>query len=140
MINRRSLLASGASLAGAVATKPLLAQKPTPNRAAVVIGVDKVGNLPVLSAAASGARKFGKWLMLEGFDVKLIVDSAGPVRLGHIFDEIEALVARGTLEQLVVYFSGHGFLSGYLSEVWMLSNAPNNPNEAISLFENVALA
>src|SRR5439155_19192124 len=37
------------------------------------------------------------------------------------------------------YFAGHGFISNY-SEFWMLSKAPGNPNEAVSLRESVELA
>jgi hypothetical protein len=48
-------------------------------------------------------------------------------------------VSRGNLEQFVVYFAGHGFVNSY-SEHWMLSQAPDNPNEAVSLVESVALA
>ena len=52
---------------------------------------------------------------------------------------MEELVNRGTLDQLVVYFAGHGFLMNY-SEHWLLSKAPGNPNEAISFAESVFLA
>ena len=78
-------------------------------------------------------------LRSEGFEVKLLVDSSGPVRASDVFDAISELVGRGTLDQLVIYFSGHGFLNAF-SEVWMLSNAPQNPNEAISLAECIILA
>jgi hypothetical protein len=45
----------------------------------------------------------------------------------------------GTCEQLVIYFSGHGYLKDG-SEHWLLSDAPSNPNEAIGLEENIQLA
>ena len=57
-----------------------------------------------------------------------------PVRVNPIFEAINSIVQRGTVDQLVVYFSGHGFLNSY-RELWMLSGAPNNPNQAISLVE-----
>jgi hypothetical protein len=130
----------GAAMAGTLAVKSVLAQPATPlTRAAVVIGVDKSGNLPVLSAAKSGARMFAGWLRSEGFEVKLFVDDGQAVRVSDIFDAISEFVRRGTLDQLVIYFSGHGFISNY-SELWMLSNAPDNPNEAISMAESVYLA
>lgn len=139
-MRRRDFLAMGVTMAGTFAARTVLGQPAGPRvRAAVVIGVDKAGNLPVLRAAASGARMVASWLAAEGFEVRLFVDDGKPVKADEIFDAIADLVGRGTLDQLVVYFSGHGFLSGY-SEHWMLSKAPDNPNEAVSLIESVALA
>ena len=127
-------------MAGTFASRTVLGQPPRPKvRAAVVIGVDKAGNLPVLRGAASGAQMVASWLAAEGFEVTLFVDDGKPVRADQIFEAVAELVGRGTLEQLVVYFSGHGFLNGY-SEHWMLSRAPDNPNEAVSLVESVVLA
>lgn len=107
-------------------------------RAAVVIGVDKCRNLVKLNAAASGARKFAAWLESEGFEVNRFIDGVDgqgdpiKVKVNSIFESIEELIAKGTFEQLVVYFSGHGFLNNY-TEYWMLSDAPVNPNQAINL-------
>ncbi|MCK4830064.1 caspase family protein, partial [bacterium] len=109
------------------------------NRAAIVIGVNKTGKLPVLRSAASGAKRFGDWLAGEGFYVHVFVDDQNSVKARPIFEKIMRLVEKGTLDQLVVYFSGHGFLRGY-SEYWMLSEAPLNPNEAISVRESIELA
>ena len=138
-MRRRDLLAGGVALAGTLAARSVLAQTQAPVRAAVVIGVNKAGTLPVLSAAASGARTIADWLNNEGFEVRLFADDTGPVRASDLFDAISGLVDRGTLDQLVVYFSGHGYLNAF-SEYWMLSNAPQNPNEAVSLVESVVLA
>lgn len=132
-MRRRDVLVLGASLAGTLAVRPGLAQRLV--RAAVVIGVDKAGNLPALSAAVSGARAMADWLASEGFEVKTFTDDAGEVRVTPIVDAMQDLVNRGTLDQLVVYFAGHGFLYAY-SEHWMLSRAPDNPNEAISMLES----
>jgi hypothetical protein len=101
--------------------------------------VDKAGNLPVLHGAASGARTVGDWLRAEGFEVTPLIDDGHPVRAGDIFNAVKTLVSQGTLEQLIVYFSGHGFINGF-AEIWMLSEAPDNPNEAVSLTESVDLA
>lgn len=140
-MRRREFLATGFASAGLLAAWPVLAQgRGALQRAAVVIGVNKSGNLPILSAAASGARTVANWLRIEGFEVKLLVDDDdGLVTVNKIFRTIDLLVDRGTLDQLVIYFSGHGFLKGY-TEIWMLSGAPRNPNEAVSLRESIALA
>ena len=139
-MRRRDFLAMGVTMTGAFAARAVLAQDESSRvRAAVVIGVDRAGHLPKLNGATSGARMVAGWLQSEGFEVKLFVDTVNPVKAEEIFDAIAALVDRGTLDQLVVYFSGHGFISGY-SEYWMLSKAPGNPNEAVSFRESVELA
>ena len=107
--------------------------------AAVVIGVNSASGLPVLSAAASGARDMAKWLGDQNYDVTPFVDDAGPVKAGPIFDAIDAIVGSGRYTRLVVYFAGHGFVSQQ-SEFWLLSKAPHNPNEAISLTASAYLA
>jgi hypothetical protein len=139
-MKRRDFLATGLAVAEVLAARAVLAQAgASMTRAAVVIGVDKSGDLPILSAAVSGARKIADWLKSEGFEVKVFVDDGAPVELSKIFAAIDEFVDRGNLDQLVVYFSGHGFLIS-ASEHWMLSQAPHNPNETISLVESVYLA
>ena len=108
-------------------------------KAAIVIGVNATGDLPVLSAAVSGASQVVDWLRREGFHVEKFLDTRRPVVASDIFTAVAKLVDQGTLEQLVIYFSGHGFLFNS-SEHWMLSGAPDNPNEAISLTESVLLS
>jgi caspase domain-containing protein len=108
-------------------------------RAAIVIGVDKAGDFPALNAAASGARQVADWLRSEGFEAKLFMDDQKPVESRELKAAIKELVNRGTLDQLVIYFSGHGFLNSY-TEYWLLSGAPNDVDEAICLQESVELA
>jgi hypothetical protein len=139
MMNRRKFVGLSTQIVGALGLRRVLAAQPSGTRAAVLIGVDKAGDLPALHGAASGAVQVGAWLRSEGFETALLIDSAGPVKVNDIYEAIAALVSRGTLEQLVVYFAGHGFISNY-SEYWMLSNAPANPNEAVSLRESIELA
>ncbi|MCP9629484.1 caspase family protein [Rhodopseudomonas palustris] len=136
-MRRRDFIAGGLTLSAALALRGAGAQQTV--RGAVVIGVDKAGDLPKLNGATAGAKAVAAWLRGEGFEVKLFVDGGGPVKADDLFDAVTEFVERGTLDQLVLYFSGHGFLSGF-SEVWMLSGAPQNPNQAIVLAECVALA
>jgi Caspase domain len=131
-MKRRDFLAGGLAIAGALAGRAAHAQPV--KRAAIVIGVDKVGDLPRLNAAASGARTVADWLGAEGFAVKRFIDDQNPVRVGDIEPVVRELVERGTLEQLVIYFAGHGFIN-HSSEIWLLSDARRNGNEAISLTE-----
>src|SRR5262249_16818963 len=117
-----------------------LAQSPGPStRAAVVIGVNKTGNLPILRAAVSGAKSVSEWLRAEGFEVNLIVDEDAPVTADSVKRAITAFVNRGTLQQLIVYFSGHGMAFGNF-EFWLLTGAPDDVNEAISAVECIDAA
>ncbi|MCU7843910.1 MAG: caspase family protein [Candidatus Thiodiazotropha sp. (ex Monitilora ramsayi)] len=133
MKRRTFLSASGATLASILLPKLSLAEPA--NRAAIVIGVDRSGSLPVLRAAALGASAFADWLDNEGFDVERFIDGTNAkVKVDPIFEAVNRIVTRGIYEQLVIYFSGHGFLNSY-RELWMLSDAPDNPNQAVSLLE-----
>jgi hypothetical protein len=139
-MERRDFLAASLTLAGALATRSTHGQ-PTPStRAAVVIGVDTAGDFPTLRAARSGARSVAAWLTAEGFDVALLVDDPNPVTANGVKAAVKAFVERPTLDQLVVYFAGHGFVNNSSAELWLLSGAPDDPNEAVSLTESRALA
>lgn len=132
-MRRRDFLAMGIAMTIAARTG-IGRGAPSKASAAVVIGVDKPGNLPALRGAAAGARSVAEWLGGEGFEIRAFVDDGAPVTANSIYTAIADLVNRGTLDQLVVYFAGHGFIGNY-AEFWMLSGAPENPNEAISLRE-----
>jgi hypothetical protein len=82
-------------------------------KAALVIGVNKTGDLPVLRAAASSADEFATWAENSGFDLKLITDMHGKaVTLSEIKTAIKAFVDPPIYSQLIVHFSGHGLLRG----------------------------
>lgn len=134
-MRRRDFLLSATFLSAAplLSAKWALAQGRNPtNRAAVVIGVDQAGRLQPLRAAASGALEIATWLRSEGFVVDAHIDTNGPVTTRLVKDSVKKFVKKGTIEQLVVYFSGHGFLVAF-DEFWMLSGAPDDPDEAINL-------
>lgn len=108
-------------------------------RAAIVIGVDKVDKgLPPLQAAASGAAEVAEWLRRSDYEVILISDQEGPVTRNAIFDAVTLLIQKGTVEQLVIYFAGHGFLKGPLDEYWLLSRTPIDPSEAVNVTYSAA--
>lgn len=104
-----------------------------PRRAAVVIGVDRTGGLADLAGAAKGAIEVGQWLTSEGYAVTVLTDSnGGKVTFTAVFDAVQAYLQRGGIDALVIYFAGHGYFS-VGTEIWLLSGAPANPNEAIHL-------
>ena len=139
-MRRRDVLVGGITWAQLAALRTALAQGGgTSTRAAVVVGVNKTGNLPILRAAVSGAKSVADWLTGEGFEVKLITDDAGPVSAGAVKQAVTELVNRGTLTQLIVYFSGHGVAFG-TTEFCLLTSAPDDLNEAISMVECIDAA
>lgn len=103
-------------------------------RAAICIGVDRAGSMTPLQAAVQGARDFELWAKLQGCDTVLLKgDDAERVTIAKVFDEVENIVNAGTYSQLIVYFSGHGILTAPGAEYWLLSRAPQNPNEAVNI-------
>lgn len=112
-------------------------------RAAILIGVSKTGNHPRLQAVSSGVRAMKSWALdHQGLDrdlVKVITDDAGKVDVQQIKDAIEEIVDLATVEQLIVYFAGHGVNIGY-SEYWLLSRAPGDPQAAVNVDGSVILA
>ncbi len=109
-----------------------------PRRAAVCIGIDHAGSMMPLKAAAKGADDFFKWATDQGCNTQKLVDGNGTrVSVGDIFDVVTTYVKAGIYEQLIIYFAGHGILSAPGVEYWLLSRAPENPNEAVNLFRSI---
>lgn len=99
----------------------------------ISIGIDKANGLTPLGAAVSGAKEFALWGQSQGYITDLFVDEIKKVTQSEIFDKINEIVDSRTCEQLIVFFSGHGILKSPSQEIWLLSNARNNPNESINL-------
>jgi hypothetical protein len=53
-------------------------------KAAVVVGVNKTGGLPVLNDAATGAMRLAEWLNQEGYKSTLLVDDQKPVLVSDV--------------------------------------------------------
>lgn len=110
------------------------------NRAAVIIAVKKAGTLPELKAAIDGAKTIATWADRQGFDpVVTITDEQNPVTAKQIKTAIKALVESDSYDQLFVYFAGHGVNLHY-SEFWLLSDAPEDTQEAVNVASSVQLA
>ncbi len=111
-------------------------------RAAILIGVSKTGNLRQLQAATAGVRAMERWALSQGMDrdlVKVLTDEAGRVDVQQIKDAIDEIVELATVEQLIVYFAGHGVNIRY-GEYWLLSRAPNDTQAAVNVAGSVVLA
>src|SRR6266436_2045107 len=109
------------------------------SRLAIVIGVNKPKAPAPLKGAVEDAKKIAAWIDKQGFEVKSFTDDVAPVTFASIFAEVERAVDARTYSQIVIYFAGHGLQNGG-SEIWLLSGAPNNPNEAISVEVSVMAA
>ncbi|MGX1887232.1 hypothetical protein [Streptomyces sp. NPDC055287] len=113
-------------------------------RAGLFIGVDRTGGLQKLNAAASGARQMHAWALAQGMrdvsQAKLITDAGGR-RVGpdELFDAVAELLNGPGLDQLIVYFAGHGVTSNH-GERWLLSDAPQRSSAAVNVAGSVELA
>ena len=101
-------------------------------RGAVVIGVNKYNDssLQDLQGAVQGAKDFAEWAGQNGVEVALVTDEANPVTFGRVREALEGFTSRTgdqRLEQLLVFFSGHGFNRGF-NETWLLSKATRDGN------------
>lgn len=113
-------------------------------RAGVFIGVDKTGNLQKLNDAAAGARRMYEWAlaqgMTEGSHAKLITDAGGQkVHPDQIYDAIKELIDGPGVDQLILYFAGHG-VNINRGEQWLLTDAPVKTSAAVNVKGSVELA
>jgi hypothetical protein len=112
-------------------------------RAVVAIGVKRTGGLPELQAALESARSFAAWARdVQGIPadrVTLITDDSEKVTRDRIFEAIEGITGLGFVEQLLVYFSGHG-INANRGEKWLLSRAPEDPQAAVNVVGSEMLA
>ncbi len=110
-------------------------------KCAVIIGVNKTGGLPQLSAAAKGAIDFKDWADNQDFDTVLLTDEDGKkVKVNDIFEAVKGFVDKNTYSQMIIFFSGHGILKGAGDEQWLLSDSPTYPNETVSVLSSRYLA
>lgn len=113
-------------------------------RAGVFIGVDKTGDLQRLSDAAAGAKRMHAWALAQGMPdgthAKLITDEGGKkVHPDLIYDAIKEIIDGPGVDQLVLYFAGHG-VNINRNEHWLLTDAPVKTSAAVNVSGSVELA
>jgi len=104
-------------------------------RAAVLIGVHKAHTLPELQAVWNGVHAMESWALSQGLApelVRTITDETEKVTPQRIKDAIKEFVERGDLDQLIIYFSGHGVNLKY-GEYWLLSDAVEDADAAVNV-------
>ena len=112
------------------------------DRCAVVIGVGKTGGLTPLESPIPGAKLIAKLFRKNRYDVKLVTDEAGPVTAAQIAAAIKTFIDKqptNGYRLLVVYFSGHRYWKNQ-GDLWLLSNAPDDADEAVSFLECADIA
>ncbi len=117
------------------------------SRAIVLIGVSRTASpaFPTLEGVKDAIDKMEAWAKGQGISQIVKVTDVGEcaverVTIMLINDRIEALLAQANaLQQLIIYFSGHGVVNS-LNEYQLLSGAPNNANEAINVTASIAVA
>lgn len=110
------------------------------SRAGVFIGVDKTGALQRLRDAAAGAKRMYEWGIAQGINAKLITDTDGmKVYPDLIYDAIKEIIDGPGVDQLVLYFAGHG-VNINRNEHWLLTDAPVNTSAAVNVSGSVELA
>lgn len=111
-------------------------------RAAVLVGVSKSGDLPTLQAVAEGVQCMADWCEgqgIRGDRLRIITDQGGgKVSAAMVRDAIDVFVQQTNLDQLIVYFSGHGIYNR--GDLWLLSDAPRFANEAVNVEGSIQLA
>jgi hypothetical protein len=80
------------------------------------------------------------WAREQGFaTVTTLTDAVGRLPVRAVQDAIAEILRNGTIDQLVVYFAGHGVNIGR-GEYWLLSDAPAYTSEAINVEGSAHLA
>lgn len=112
-------------------------------RAAVLIGVNRVKGLPALNDAVRGAARMREWALAQGFAperVRLVTDEAGEVTVQDVRRCIgELLDPMAGVEQLLIYFAGHGLNINY-GEYWLLTGGIEWPAESVDVARSAVLA
>ncbi|KIA96191.1 hypothetical protein OC25_03665 [Pedobacter kyungheensis] len=109
-------------------------------KCAILIGINEIQKLPTLSASRDNATKMNEWALGQGFETSLFIDDTGPVSFKEIQNAVDEYVKDFSYEQMLIYFSGHGYLAGPGQEVWMLSDAMSDQSQSIGLQSSIMFA
>jgi hypothetical protein len=107
------------------------------DRAVVLIGVTKtLANpqpLPGVKGCIAAMEEWAIQQKIPSHRIATFTDFDGnPVVPVAIYKQLEVFLKQDQIEQLVIYFAGHGFSSSH-GDIWLLSEAPENQNAAINL-------
>jgi hypothetical protein len=107
---------------------------------ALAVAVTKIHDFPSLPGAAEGAKAFAGWAGEQGFEeVVLLTDQYRPVRVDELYRVADGAVRSGAA-RLFIFFAGHGLARGFGEDLWLLSEAPGNPGEAVDVAQSLRFA
>lgn len=106
-------------------------------RGVVLIGVARTGGrFPELPAVPGAVAAVRDWARAQGVPDDLVLTfgdaDGGTVTTGDVLAGVRGLLDRGDVDQLVVYFSGHGINTGN-AEFWLLPGAPEDGSQAVNI-------
>jgi hypothetical protein len=112
--------------------------------AGVSIGVNKTGVLQTLTAAASSAILFDKWLSSQarlGVQVSSTCltdqEHGSSITYRNVVDAVKLIVDQRSCDALFLYFCGHGVMRNPYEEHFLLSNVKDYDTEAVNLEETI---
>jgi len=108
-----------------------------PRKVALVIGVKNAEGLIPLPGAWTGADMVAHWAEQSGFEVHTFTDRTSPVTRSDIAQAIKGCVDTADVEQLVVYFAGHGVSTGKMADFWLLSAGSEDLAEIVNVDASV---
>lgn len=112
-------------------------------RGAVLIGVANAQGLHPLPDAVGAAKRMHLWVQTQGFlkkYVRLITDERSPVTVDRVRKAVTLMhEADPPLDQLLIYFSGHG-INKSTEEVWLLSSGFQYASDAVDVAFSARLA
>ncbi len=110
-------------------------------RAAVLIGIGNIAGMTPLPGAVSGALDMAKWATNQGWDsVRVFSDAGGqPVSYQTVFQHIDSLLRPRSLQQLLLYFAGHGQCWAVDADFWILTGT-RVPGDVVNVANTITLA
>ena len=110
-------------------------------RAAVLIGIGNIAGMAPLPGAVSGALDMAAWATSQGWDsVQVFSDAGGqPVSYQTVFQHIDSLLRPRSLQQLLLYFAGHGQCWAVDADFWILTGT-RVPGDVVNVANTITLA
>lgn len=105
---------------------------------AILIGVNYVPDLKYLESPCRYACKMQDWARGQGFRTLLFADEPEPENISgnctrvDILNAIRNIILAGT-DQLLIYFSGHGYERAPGEDIWLLPGYAEDTSEAVSV-------
>jgi len=102
-------------------------------RALVALGFERYNDFPDLRGPNNDIARMREWAEAQGIVVKTFSDAQrGASLITEVADSIEALIVKRP-EQIIIYFSGHGYVHKCTEEYWVVPSAPGKTDGVINI-------